>query len=227
MDSKITKQLENLFAQLRTKIQADFTRQLNSVYSRDDFGHFVTPQMVMEAASIAQKCALDWLSEAIGQAVAITRAEEALVMIQDGLVAHFDEMEKVAQRGKGYPLSPSTLDMLHQRFSMARMHAQQRLDNQRFNFGEPRKPGGRPRKYDWDAMFAYLVAKANSPDGLFPEDLDGDICNRDPDSASKAIKQLMNDWLEHRYGQCPDHKDVDARVSTVMAALRDYHSKRL
>jgi hypothetical protein len=65
--------------------------------------------------------------------------------------------------------------------------------------------GGRPRKYDWDALTIEIIRIANSPDGL-------------PESQAELIEQLLQ-WCENTWGKQPAESSVKSRVSKIFNEL--------
>ena len=65
--------------------------------------------------------------------------------------------------------------------------------------------GGRPRKYDWDALTIEIIRIANSPDGL-------------PESQAALVEQLLQ-WCENTWGKQPAESSVKTRTSKVFRAL--------
>lgn len=67
---------------------------------------------------------------------------------------------------------------------------------------------GRPRKWDWDAALAYIVALANKPDGL-----------PTGPGAQARIEELLTQWFLDQSGDSPAVSQVRARAQKIIRGL--------
>lgn len=65
---------------------------------------------------------------------------------------------------------------------------------------------GRPRKWDWDAIFCEVVIHANQPDGL-------------PDTQAALVNWVMDKCME-LYGNYPSEGQIKKKIKPIYAALR-------
>ena len=65
--------------------------------------------------------------------------------------------------------------------------------------------GGRPREWDWDAMFIEMFRVANSPDGL-------------PDKQADMVRHLQS-WFSKAIDAEPAETEIKARVSKIYNGL--------
>jgi hypothetical protein len=90
------------------------------------------------------------------------------------------------------------------------------LPTHRLHFGNDRaksalpelKQIGRPRKWDWDAALAFVVSKAQTPDGL-----------PDGPSAQSKIEAMIAEWFESETGDSPSVSQIRTRASTIIRMI--------
>lgn len=78
------------------------------------------------------------------------------------------------------------------------------------------KKGGAPLRWDWEGMWAALVAEANGIDGLDDTRV----------QTASAIAKLMQDHFIDRYGEAPSDSELRKRGSMLRKALADNHDGR-
>jgi hypothetical protein len=72
---------------------------------------------------------------------------------------------------------------------------------------------GRPAKWDWDSAMAYMVARANLPDGL--EALaSGPLRQAD-------LERTLTDWFMGKTGNAPATSQIRSRASAIMLAVSE------
>jgi hypothetical protein len=71
---------------------------------------------------------------------------------------------------------------------------------------------GRPRKWDWERAMAYLVARANKPDGL--------------PSVQADVEKMMAVYFERKHGASPAESLIREKVQLVFSALDQEKGQR-
>ncbi len=73
--------------------------------------------------------------------------------------------------------------------------------------GRPR-PTGRPPKWDWEGVLAYVVSQAQRPDGL-----------PTGPGAQARIEKMMSDWFMREAGDAPATSQIRQRASSISKSL--------
>jgi hypothetical protein len=78
--------------------------------------------------------------------------------------------------------------------------------------GPDRKAGGRPRKWDWDGALIFLIARANTPDGL--------------PSVQADVEKMMADYFERKNGDSPTESAIRERVQLLFDEMSPGRHRR-
>lgn len=70
------------------------------------------------------------------------------------------------------------------------------------------RPTGRPPKWDWEGVLAYVVSRAQQPDGL-----------PTGPGAQAQLEKLMSDWFIEETGDAPAPSQIRQRASSVSRLL--------
>jgi len=115
--------------------------------------------------------------------------------------SNFDRPDYTAKL-EGMLFAKTRIEMLLPNFSLENIATQtQQPPN-------PRPYAGRPRKWDWEAALAHIVAQAHMPDGL-----------PTGHGAQARIETMIAEWFESEVGGSPAVSQIRKRASTVMRML--------
>jgi hypothetical protein len=79
--------------------------------------------------------------------------------------------------------------------------------------GQERRTLGRPRKWDWDGALFFLVARANTPDGLPPVQAD--------------VEKMIADYFGRKNGgDCPSESSIREKVQLLFDAMDQEKRRR-
>lgn len=124
----------------------------------------MTTAAVFEAVIAAEENCREFISNAVKATLEQSSAQYAYALIDDFLLAHMSDLEKLIQRGAGSPLSHNMIEIAEKRFVRARNASLRRLKNEKQRFQVVPNPEGRPPEFDWQDMDAFVLAQY--PDGL-------------------------------------------------------------
>lgn len=208
MDSKTTDSIETRLNELRAKALNLFKLEVMKIYSCVEHPAFMPDSLVSEAVRAAEENVHQLLFKAVSGASAISETPEAFLLVRNAVAAHLLDLERTIEKGRGVPLPPATLKVISERFAAVSQRAYPNLENYRASFSGSKKPGGRPPTWDWEGALIYVIAEANTLDGLPTER-----------GAQAQIEKKISEWFMRKTGNSPADSEIRKRARAVMDAI--------
>ena len=208
MNIEMTEEIRTKLAELSSSAVQALRRKVHKIYYPDGRHTFVSDAKIDTAVQELEREVSPFVDILISQTLRISVAPHAYLLLHEAFSSYLLDFEAVILAEGHLALGPDARRFAHSKLEPVRLRLTELLESHRPKFGNRDDLGGRPRVHDWDRMMAYIVAVANTPDGL-----------PDGETAEKDLKNLMYNWFMSDNGKIPDSKDVNARFEMVVAAI--------
>lgn len=204
----MNEEIRSKLADLSSSAVQVLRRKLHIIYYPDGKHAYVSDAKVDTAVQALEREARPFVDLLVSQILRISVAPHAYLLLHEAFSRCMLDFEAAILAEGELALGPHARSHAHSKLEPVRLRLTELLESHRSKFGNMDDLGGRPRVHDWDRMMAYIVAVANTPDGL-----------PDGETAEKDLKDLMYNWFMSDNGKIPDSKDINARYGMVVAAI--------